>query len=45
MEVIFGRTVLPMVEGQIRRTVALILADVVGAHGERQLTDVFIAPE
>lgn len=44
MEAIIERTVLPMVEGRVRRRVALIVAKVVGVHVERQLTDLLTTP-
>lgn len=43
MEAIIDRTVLPMVEGHFRRTVARIFGEVDGAHVKRERTDLFTA--
>lgn len=45
MEPIIGRTVRPVAESHVRRTVALVVAEVAGARVERQPTDVSIAPD
>lgn len=45
MEAIIARTVPPMADGHSECAVEPIAAEVVGAHIERQLTDVFTAPD
>lgn len=45
MKAIIHRAVPPMVEGHLRCTAAPIVSAVAGARVERQLTDVFTAPD
>lgn len=45
MEAIIGSSVTPMAEAHVRCTTAPIVAVVIGARVERQLTDVLIAPD
>lgn len=45
MKEIIDRTVPPMVEGHFQCTIAPVVGEVVGAHVDRQLTDVFTAPD
>lgn len=44
VEAVINRAVQPMIDGHVRRAVATVVAETVGAHVEFQLTDVTTAP-